>query len=90
MSDKKPGNDGGFMKFLYNSDTGEVLGRTGSSWGKYFNFLSQQINIVYTDIHTYMLYISLFIDVCNLHLLMKCCIANKTRVMLHYIKKMTT
>ncbi|OXA46560.1 sodium/potassium-transporting ATPase subunit beta [Folsomia candida] len=38
MSDKKGNNDGGFMKFLYNSDTGEVLGRTGMSWLKIIVF----------------------------------------------------
>lgn len=27
-------DDGGWKKFLWNSDTGEVLGRTGGSWGK--------------------------------------------------------
>jgi hypothetical protein len=36
MGDRKP-VEGGFFKFLYNSDTGEVMGRTGMSWRKYLS-----------------------------------------------------
>ena len=32
-------DDGGFKTFLYNSATGECLGRTGSSWCKYISSL---------------------------------------------------
>jgi hypothetical protein len=35
MGDRKP-VEGGFFKFLYNSDTGEVMGRTGMSWRKLY------------------------------------------------------
>lgn len=34
MPDKKKGDEGGFGKFLWNGETGELLGRTGGSWGK--------------------------------------------------------
>ena len=30
-------DNGGFGKFLWNSDTGEFLGRTGTSWCKYMS-----------------------------------------------------
>jgi len=38
MSDKKKGDEGGFLKFLWNGDTSEFLGRTGSSWAKIIVF----------------------------------------------------
>lgn len=35
----KMGKWEGFKKFLWNSETSQCLGRTGSSWGKYLLYL---------------------------------------------------
>lgn len=35
----KMGKWEGFKKFLWNSETSQCLGRTGSSWGKYIESL---------------------------------------------------
>lgn len=34
MAGKDKEEGGGALRFLYNPDTGEVLGRTGASWCK--------------------------------------------------------
>lgn len=33
----KMGKWEGFKKFIWNSETSQCLGRTGGSWGKYYN-----------------------------------------------------
>jgi len=40
----KMGKWEGFKKFLWNSETSQCLGRTGSSWGKYIKQLKRQTN----------------------------------------------
>lgn len=45
-------DDGGFKTFLYNSATGECLGRTGSSWGKYiYSLLLLGFHWLLYDLH---------------------------------------
>jgi len=46
MGDKKKGGEGGFGKFLWNSETGECMGRTGSSWGKFVSVSFYEIILV--------------------------------------------
>lgn len=35
---EKKGGFESFAKFLYNAETGQIIGRTPSSWGKYIDF----------------------------------------------------
>lgn len=47
----KMGKWEGFKKFLWNSETSQCLGRTGSSWGKYTIHIHLSITNVYVHHH---------------------------------------
>lgn len=55
-----PNSQGGFGNFLYNSDTGAILGRTCGSWSKFLQKLLHLLQVFLLNRLVYILRIALW------------------------------